>query len=294
VRAAAVFALVNAHLLEARPVADGYSLRDVMRLLGVSRAVVTGLVDAGFVTPQRGPRRELRFTFRDLVLLRTAQGLSQARIPPARIVRSLRRLRERLPETMPLAGLRIEALGDDVVVSEGEAQWRPDDGQYMLQFGVSAPGGRLVFLGPGAAGATAIPAANENWFERGASMEGSDPEAACDAYRRAIEADRDHRDAYVNLGRLLHERGRLAEAVLVYRQAIDRIAGDAMLHFNLGVLQEDLGEREAAIASYRSAVAIAPDLADAHFNLARLFEAMGSQREALRHWSAFRKLTVQR
>lgn len=269
--------------------ADGYSLREVVKLLGVSRSVVCGLVDAGFVSPARGPRRELRFTFRDLVVLRAAQGLSQARIPPARIVRSLKRLRERLSEAMPLAGLRIEAVGDDVVVSEGDAQWRPEDGQYMLQFGVAAPGGRLVFLGP-----SPVPAANEDWFERAVSIEPSDPDAACAAYRRAIEADRDHRDAYVNLGRLLHERGRHGEAVLVYRQAIDRFRDDAMLRFNLAVLQEDVGESEAAIASYRAALALAPDLADAHFNLARLFEASGQQRDALRHWSAFRKLTGHR
>ena len=281
------------HSLDVRPVADGYSLREVVKLLGVSRSVVSGLVDAGFVTPARGSRRELRFTFRDLVLLRAAQGLSQARIPPSRIVRSLRRLRERLPETMPLAGLRIEAVGDDVVVSEGDAQWRPDDGQYMLQFGVAAPGGRLVFLAPSPA-APAGAAADDDWFERAVAIEASDPEAACAAYRRAIEADRDHRDAYVNLGRLLHERGRHAEAALVYRQAIDRFSDDAMLRFNLGVLQEDAGERDAAIACYRAALALAPDLADAHFNLARLFEAGGQQRDALRHWSAFRKLTGHR
>jgi predicted Zn-dependent protease len=282
---------MQVHPLDARPVPEGYSLRDVVKLLGVSRSVVSGLVDAGFVTPDRGPRRELRFTFRDLVVLRAAQGLSQARIPPARILRSLRRLRAKLPDEMPLAGLRIEAVGDDVVVSEGDAQWRPDDGQYMLQFGVASPGGRLVFLGPAP---VTTPAANEDWFERAVAAEASDPEAACAAYQRAIEADRDHRDAYVNLGRLLHERGKLAEAALVYRQAIDRFHADPMLLFNLGVVQEDLGERDAAITSYRGAVDLAPELADAHFNLARLYEARGAQREALRHWSAFRKLTGRR
>lgn len=278
--------------LQAFPVPQGHSLREVMKLLGVTRAVVTGLVDAGFVTPTRGPRNELRFTFRDLVVLRAAQGLSQARIPPARMLRSLRRLRAKLPDSMPLAGLRIEAVGDDVVVSEGDAQWRPDDGQYVLQFGVASPGGRIVFLGP--SNVPPAPAANEDWFERAAAIEASDPEAACAAYRRAIEADPDYRDAYVNLGRLLHERGRLAEAALVYRQAIDRLGRDATLLFNLGVLREDLGDRDDAIASYRAAVELAPDLADAHFNLARLYEASGAQRDALRHWSAFRKLTGRR
>ena len=59
-------------------------------MLGLSRGVVAGLIAAGFVTPSRGPRNEYRFTFQDLVLLRTALALQAARIPPRRILRSLR------------------------------------------------------------------------------------------------------------------------------------------------------------------------------------------------------------
>ncbi len=104
----------------------GYSLREVGKLLGLSRSVVYGLIEAGFVTPARGRRREYRFSFPDLVVMRAAQGLSEAKIPAARILRSLRRLRAQLPQELPLAGLRIEAVGDAVVVGEGEAQWQPD------------------------------------------------------------------------------------------------------------------------------------------------------------------------
>jgi tetratricopeptide (TPR) repeat protein len=271
-------------------VSDGYSLRDVERLLGLPRSVIAGLIEAGFVAPTRGARREYRFTFQDLVVLRTAQALTDAKIPPARIVRALRRLRTMLPAEMPLTGLRIEADGDAVVVNEGRGRWRTDDGQYVLQFEVAAPGGRLVFLGPG----QQAPPTNEDWYDRALGLEGTAPDAACDAYRRAIEADPSHRDSQVNLGRLLHERGRLAEAASVYRKALARFPQDATLHFNFAVLLEDLDDAPAAIASYRAALASAPDLADAHFNLARLFEARGMQQDALRHWSAFRKLTVRR
>ena len=269
---------------------NGYSLRDVERLLGLKRSVVTGLIDAGFVAPTRGVKREFRFTFQDLVVLRTAQALTEAHIPPARILRSLKRLRERLPREMPLTGLRIEADGDAVVVHEGHARWRTDDGQYVLQFEVASPGGRLVFLGPG----QPPPPPDEDWYDRGVALEGTAPDAACDAYRRAVAADPMHRDAYVNLGRLLHERGKLNDAANLYRSALARFPQDATLHFNLAVLLEDLEDVAGAIASYRAALAVAPELADAHFNLARLFDARGMQQEALRHWSAFRKLTARR
>jgi len=269
-------------------VADGYSIRDVGKLLGLSRSVVHGLIEAGFVTPGRGRRREYRFSFADLVVLRTAQALTQAKIPAARILRSLRRLRAQLPDEAPLAGLRIEAVGDTVVVSEGESRWQPDNGQYVLQFEVAAPGGNLAFINLEPA---PEPPADARWFERGLALEAAHPDEACAAYRRALEADASDCDSYVNLGRLLHERGCLKEARAVYADGLEHCGADATLLFNLGVLQEDLQQTRQAADSYRAALDASPDLADAHFNLARLCAGEGLQQEALRHWSAFRRLT---
>ena len=42
------------------------------------RAARFALVEAGFVTPGRGPRNSLRFSFQDLIVLRTAQALAAA------------------------------------------------------------------------------------------------------------------------------------------------------------------------------------------------------------------------
>src|SRR4029077_17653055 len=87
-----------AHSAAAHP----YGVRDVERLLRLPRSTIQSLVDAGFVTPARGPRKSWLFSFRDLIVLRTAQALAQAQIPPRRINRSLKELKRRLPDTMPL------------------------------------------------------------------------------------------------------------------------------------------------------------------------------------------------
>lgn len=71
--------------------AGDWTLRSIRQTLGLSRGVVAGLVAAGFVSPTRGPRNEYRFSFQDVVLLRTAHALRAANIPPRRIVRSLQR-----------------------------------------------------------------------------------------------------------------------------------------------------------------------------------------------------------
>jgi DNA-binding transcriptional MerR regulator len=54
--------------------------------------VITALIAAGVISPRRGARREYRFSFQDVVLLRTARSLREARIPTRHITRSLRRL----------------------------------------------------------------------------------------------------------------------------------------------------------------------------------------------------------
>ncbi|WP_152530809.1 MerR family transcriptional regulator, partial [Paraburkholderia dilworthii] len=55
-----------------RPAVQTFSFRDVQALLGVSRRVLRSLIDVGFVQPSRTARDHLRFSFRDVVLLRTA------------------------------------------------------------------------------------------------------------------------------------------------------------------------------------------------------------------------------
>src|SRR5207249_6056085 len=86
----------------------GYTSRDVARLLRLTVAQVRDFARDGFLTPGRGPRGELLFSFQDLVILRTAKGLVAARIPTRRIRRALRRLRTELPRGRSLAELRSE------------------------------------------------------------------------------------------------------------------------------------------------------------------------------------------
>ncbi|MGZ5040919.1 MAG: MerR family transcriptional regulator, partial [Usitatibacter sp.] len=111
-----------------------YGVRDVERLLRLPRSTIRTLIAAGFVKPERGPRNAWRFSFQDLIVLRTAQALADARVPHRRITRSVKELRRHLPESMPLSGLSICAVADRVVVREGDSRWQADSGQYLLAF----------------------------------------------------------------------------------------------------------------------------------------------------------------
>ena len=45
-----------------RPFMQTYSAADIERILRLPRSTLRGLIKSGFVKPERGPRRELRFS----------------------------------------------------------------------------------------------------------------------------------------------------------------------------------------------------------------------------------------
>jgi tetratricopeptide (TPR) repeat protein len=266
-----------------------YSVQDVERVLRLSRSTIKGLIDGGFVTPTRGPRRQYRFSFQDLIVLRTARALTEANVPKRRVRRALDELRQSLPETVPLSGLRICAVGERVVVRDGTSRWQVDDGQYLLALDVVVEQGELHVV---EREVPERPADPPDWFDQGLALESTDPAAARAAYERAVDVDPDDLAAWINLGRLLHQQGKLSDAESVYRRALAACGADALLYYNLGVLLEDLRRPGAALEAYQSAIVEDPMLADCHYNLARLYEMAGKPQHAIRHLGEYRRLLV--
>jgi hypothetical protein len=272
-----------------------YSVRDIERVLRLSRSTIRGLIDVGFVTPTRGPRREYRFSFQDLIVLRAARALIQAKVSRRRIRRSLEDLRKHLPETMPLSGLSICAVGDRVVVRDGNSQYQVDSGQYVLGLDVSVEDGVLRVVekefGPKPDEAVAPPRDAFEWFDDALDFEeNGDIDAAINAYQQTVALDGQNIAAWINWGRLLHDRGNKREAEAVYLRALEQCGPDSVLMFNLGVLLEDLGRTQAALEAYQTAVGEDPALADGHYNLARLYESLGQPQHAIRHLGQYRRL----
>lgn len=263
-----------------------FTLKRVQEMLGLSSATVTKLVSAGFVTPSRGRRNEYRFSLQDLMLLRTAHALQRASIPPRKILRSLAKLKADLPAELPLTGLRITALGADVVVRDRSGQWNPDSGQLVMDFEVAEVSGTVSIF----QAAQVDSSTPRDWFKKGEALEATDRPAAEKAYRRAIEQDRSHVASHLNLGVILCEDGRCGEAVELYTAAMQTLAHEPLVHFNLAVALEDLGRPRDAIAAYERALELDSALADAHYNAGMLLEKSGDARGALRHFSAYRRL----
>ena len=271
-----------------------YTTRDVAKLLGLSEAQVRSQARVGYLAPDRGPRNSYRFSFQDLVLLRTAKALSEARIAPRRIRGALRTLTRQLPAGRSLSGLRISSEGHRIVVRDGNETWNPESGQLLLDFRVAeladraAPTARRLAR---RARRSDEPLTAEQWYSLGVDLESAAPQEAKDAYTRAVALDPRHASARVNLGRWLQEDGHPELAVAEYRAALASQPRHPTAAFNLGTALEELGRRAEAIEAYRKALDADDRFADAHFNLARLYEQSGRRAAALRHLKAYKMLS---
>jgi tetratricopeptide (TPR) repeat protein len=271
----------------------GYATREVAQILGLSPGQVRSYVRAGFLSPERGPRGQFRFSFPDLAFLRTTRGLLEARVPPRRIRRALRRLARQLPESGSFSDLRILAEDGGIVVADGTSRWRPESGQTLFDFGAAELAAPVAPFAREAGAESRAEAAlsAQDWYELACELEPDAPREASEAYERALRLDADLAEAHVNLGRLLHERGEPEAAQAHYLAALGARPDDATAAFNLGVALEDLGREREALEAYERAIALDPVDSDAHFNAANLCERLRDTEAAFAHWKRYRALT---
>jgi tetratricopeptide (TPR) repeat protein len=283
-----------------------YDTKDLERLFGLPASAVRALARSGNIQPVRRSGR-LHYSFHDLVVLRTASALRAAKISSQRINKTLQELRSALPEGSALNKISLTALGNRIAIREGQTLRESDSGQYALALEIVEQKGRLHVISrqdatpdkPASAGTLSATAAAvgelaadsaDRHYARALELEDRNPRAAQKAYELCLKADPDHLEARINLGRLLHLAGRLAEAERVYRVGAK---ADPFIAFNLAVVLEDLEREPDAIVAYREALALDPQFADAHFNLARLYERARDPKASLRHLLAYRRMMDQ-
>jgi Flp pilus assembly protein TadD len=269
-----------------------YSARHAAQLIGLPESAVRSCIRDGLVgAPGTVPAQ---LTFRDLSALRTVKSLVDAGVPLARVRRELASIQRGLPAGSSIAELGVEARGGSVHVRGTAAP--TDVGQLALPLDPprDEPAGEVREL-PRPIDAPvplpALPATAEQWLARGVALEGRDPVAAIDAYRRSLRLRPECTEGWINLGRLFAESGDALAAHDCFRNALDLDPVEATSYYNLGVLAQDAGKEAEAITLYRRALELDPQLAEAHYNLATLFDQSGDSRSAIRHINEYRKLT---
>ena len=195
-----------------------HTLREVEQLLRLPRSTIRALVRSGIVAPQRGARGALQFSFQDLVVLRKAQALVAAKVPPRHIARAMKELRR-----------------------------KAESGQYSLALeGDQEP--RRLKPAPRKEPLEAS-------INRGYALHEAGQLLAAEAeYGKALVAHGNDPLLLYNLGVLLEDLGRRKEALASYQSALDVDPGFADCHYNLALLCKGLGRPKEAIrhlAQYR-------------------------------------------
>jgi tetratricopeptide (TPR) repeat protein len=254
-----------------------FSTGEVAKIVKLPGSRIRSFVRAGFLTPAR-EHNTLRFTFQDLLFLKTAKGLLDARVPVKTVARMLSSLKRQLPSDRHLGTLKIYADGRRVIAWDGSARWQPDSGQFLFNFDARSimkdrdlrlPRARKITLSA------------QQWFDVAIKLEATSVSEAERAYHMALSLDPEFADAHLNLGKLYHDSGDLQKARAHYHAAAASAPYDAAPRFNLGVLLEDLNRPEQAVYAYREATRLDPSFADAHYNLGLLCEALGNKPEAV-------------
>lgn len=111
-------------------------------------------------------------------------------------------------------------------------------------------------------------------------MSAGDTHAAIQCYERAIALAPDFAEAHANLGMLLDQEGRSAEAERHYRRSISLNPGYGETFMNLGVLLFGQKRFQEAEAAYRRALELTPGNAAAWSNLGALKAYTKQEQEA--------------
>jgi len=117
--------------------------------------------------------------------------------------------------------------------------------------------------------AQAIAAQNAHDFARAAAL-----------YQQLITLAPGRPEAYVNLGLMHQNSGRLEAAEKLYRGAIKIAPKLAAAHLNLGVVHVRRREEDAALACFQQVLKLEPDRKDALLNVAGVYERTGKLESA--------------
>jgi tetratricopeptide (TPR) repeat protein len=100
-------------------------------------------------------------------------------------------------------------------------------------------------------------------------------------YQEAMQIDPDYADANLNFGNILLEKGRLDEAIVHFQKALQNRPDFVNAYNSLGNALHQEGRMDEAIAQYQKALQINPDFTDAHHNLAIVLQQKGRVDEAI-------------
>ncbi len=257
-------------------------------MLAVSSQQLTGWQRQGFLP------KDTRFSFSDLIALRTLQKLRENHVRPRAIARAVHSLKKKLSHiSRPLAELKILSNGRSIEVQIAGQKMEATTGQMLFDFETAELNNLRSFQQPAPKTSRLEKERQaELWFQRALDLEerGAPLTDAIEAYEKAIDLNPNAAGALVNLGTIYYHLRRFKEARHFYERAIEVDPKYSLAHFNLGNLCDECGQLDRARDLYQAALKLDPNYADAHYNMALACERKGDYLRATRHWKAYLKI----
>ncbi len=269
-----------------------YTAAQVSRIAEAPLSEVRAWIRKGLLQPARQNNLLAWFEFKDIVLARNLSRLTSSGVPASQIHRSLSEIARWLPDGERVIG-RLEAYAQRLRVRLSDGSLAEPSGQRLMDF----QGGGNPAGGAGARRVASFPADRQtgtrpsrisasDWLAAAEEAEEQgDLGAAAMGYRRALETS-PQAETYFNLGNVLYELGREAEAAERYLQAINAEHDFAEAWNNLGNALVALRKLEDGVRAYEMALTLEPNYPDPHCNLATVLERLGRSEQAWGHRAA--------
>jgi tetratricopeptide (TPR) repeat protein len=308
-------------------IGEGYSRKQVLRMLGLSDRQLTSWERQGLVSPRSETRPETGteaqpdtgayagplpssskpstageplpgnvYTFSDLVSLRTLLQLRKEGVPPARIRSLHAALKEKLGGVeRPWSELQVQKRGKQLLVHFEGAPLEPLTGQLLLEYSPKDQAKTVRKLERPARAEeqdeTDTKVLADRFFRAGLRYEEQKDtlQKAARAYEKAVELDPHAAGAWINLGTVFYNLGKLDDAERCYRAVLEFDAKHALAHFNLANVFDERRQWEKARRHYEEAIRLSPNSPDPHYNLALVYDKLGLHGRARLQWIKYLK-----
>ncbi len=274
--------------------ATRYSLAQVARILGVAPQRLAAWKRLGLLRAVLDAEESLGVD--GLARVRRLAALSNGRVNTRSIRRSVEAMQRRCGVLDPLGDRMPLPQGARLIFRYNGSLLDPLTQQFGLDFDSPVDNAQPALIrseGTTASGASAQQVQQAHQLFAEAVRLEERPEttgAAAELYREVLQLWPTHAPASINLGTILYNDGRYADAESCYRAAAEIDPDYALAFFNLGNVLDELQRLSEAVAAYTRAIQIVPDYADVHYNLALAYERLGERRRALRHWMQYIRL----